>query len=685
MNINATSPFSKVLLASLAAGLLSGCSAKFVPSPVQPEQVSIGNIQGMVHGGQAPVSGAHVYLYAAGTGGYGTSATSLIHSGNNAFEDGSGNYYVTTDAGGNFAVGGDYTCTAATQVYIVAVGGNPGLTPVPPATSVDNTAIVEMAGLGQCPGAGNLAAQDPYVVINEVSTVAFAYSMGGFGTDAYHVSSNAAASSASATAIANAMANTGNIVNLQYGQAPTATNGNSNSVNPQAKIYALANILATCVNTSSYQSSACAALFSASKNSAGTAPTDAATAIFNIVHNPGQNVSTLYGLMPSQGVFSPSLTSQPADWTLPIVYKNVLSQFGTNGSNQVTSGAYNIAFDASGNAWIGDRKKGIVEISSLGAVQTFTDSQFGMVKGIAVSPDSSSIWVTDYQNEAVYIMSTTGGITKTFSGTGYDLSGPAAVAFDENGYGFVVNEDNASIVAFQSTSTKAEEYSGAFTNIDTPAWISLDQNSNAWIPSTNSNEIGQATLDYAGASGNLKGISAGTITAEESYGIAIDASGNEWFASNSISGGGAPNNESLYEVSPTYNTKHTKITGYSSAGSHSGTGYNGGGLGIPYKITVDGGNNIWMANEYYQTVSEWSTTLNKWMGVPGTQGTGIFGTGEKDATGYSNASTGTTLSATPDNSGNLWLANTDGSVTMLLGVATPTANPIHPSVVGTEP
>ena len=132
-----------------------------------------------------------------------------------------GNGYVMTDASGNFALGGDYTCTAGTQVYMVAVGGNPGLTPVPPATSVNNTAIVQMAGLGQCPAAGNLAAQVPYLVINEVTTVAFAYSMGGFATTAFNVSSNATASPASGTAIANAMANTGNIVNLQYGQAPT--------------------------------------------------------------------------------------------------------------------------------------------------------------------------------------------------------------------------------------------------------------------------------------------------------------------------------------------------------------------------------------------------------------------------------------------------------------------------------
>ena len=201
MPIRLTFSAVKVVLASLAVGLMSGCSGSFAPSPIQPNRTPIGNIQGAVHGGQAPVTGAHIYLFEAGTGGYGTNATSLISStAPNAFEDGDGNYYVVTDGNGNFALGGDYTCTEGTQVYMVAVGGNPGLT-----GTVNNTAIVQMAGLAQCPAAGNLAAQVPYLVINEVTTVAFAYAMGGFGSTAFNISSNAANSTASATAIANAM------------------------------------------------------------------------------------------------------------------------------------------------------------------------------------------------------------------------------------------------------------------------------------------------------------------------------------------------------------------------------------------------------------------------------------------------------------------------------------------------
>ena len=295
----------KVLLASLAVGLMSGCSAKFVPSAVQPNETPIGNIQGSVHGGQAPITGAQIYLFAAGTGGYGTSATSLIRStAPNAFEDGNGNYYVLTDGNGNFALGGDYTCTEGTQVYAVAVGGNPGM-----GGTVNNTAIVQMAGLAQCPAAGNLAAQVPRLTINEITTVAFAYAMGGFGSNAFNISSNAAHSAGSATAIANAMANANNIVSVQWGLPQTAANGNLNSVIPQAKLYSLANILATCVNTSSASSSSCTSLFSAAQSSTGVVATDEANAIFNIVHNPANTsaspsrVDSIWNLTPATPAF----------------------------------------------------------------------------------------------------------------------------------------------------------------------------------------------------------------------------------------------------------------------------------------------------------------------------------------------------------------------------------------------
>jgi hypothetical protein len=718
MKINAYSSLSKVFLAGVAAGLLSGCSANFVPSAVTPERVPIGNIQGIVHGGQAPVSGGHVYLYAAGTGGYGTSATSLIKSGNNAFEDGSGNYYVVTDGNGNFSLGGDYTCTEGTQVYAVAVGGNPGLNGNTTATfstnhntitvanpaivdvgatitgsgvggtvtgvsgttvtlsqnttssgtnaavvfSVSNSAIVQMAGLAQCPTAGNLAAQVPYLVINEVTTVAFAYSMGGFGTNAYNISSNApTTTSPGAIAIANAMTNAGNIVNLQYGQAPTAVNGRpNNSVNPQTTIYALANILATCVNVSGPAQPACTALFNASKNSAGTAPTDEATAIFNIVHNPGQNVSTLFGIMPQQGVFSPALTKTPNDWTVPVVYTNAISVYKTNGTT-IISGSFNEAADTNGNIWVGDEGQGVVEIGPQGASSVYNTNAngdaFNEIKGVAVSP-AGTIWASDAGANQMNILDSSGNPKFTSAAKAAGIDGPAGIAFDTTGNAWVANDSSTSASWFTSTGANGATKAISFgTNMSGPAWIAVDSSNNIFSPSQNSTYVGSL------AAGNTAG-SENSISA--AYALAVDSSDNIWMPNSSA---GAP--WSLYELScpVTTNRNGKKSISCSTTTSKS----NQGGMNIPDRISLDGGGMLWIANQGATTVSAYNINTGKWLATAG----------------LSNGRTCTTncnaLDAIPDISGNVWVSNQDGSVTELLGVATPTAEPLIPGNYGQKP
>ena len=589
MKITPYGRLSNVLIASLAAGLLSGCSANFVPSPVEPEQVPIGNIQGSVHGGQAPVSGAHLYILAAATSGYGNHVTSLINStAPNAFEDGNGNYYVVTDGNGNFAVGGDYTCTVGQQVYIVATGGNPGL-----GGSVNNGAILQMAGLGQCPAAGNMAALVPYLVINEVTTVAFAYAMGGFGSSAYFIGSNApTATSPGAIAIANAMANSKNIVNLWPGTAPAVANGNANSIVPQAKINALANILAACVNTSSASSSQCTSLFNAAKTSAGVPATDESSAIFNIVHMPANtstfptHVNDIWSLTASNQVFTPTLGSAPTDWTMPVIYKSLVSLPGVNGQNQIISGPYNMAFDANGNGWIGDRVKGVVEVGPQGAASTFNNG-FGMIKGVAVSPADGTVWAADYENNVVDVLDSTGTVVATVTkglGGNNNPRGPILTSFAldpttgfmaylgiEEVPGIILYEANPSTPYSYTKSGSAELGSNGFPDVDTPGWIAVDQTGQAWLPSTDTAFTGNWAVTWKNGSRSAK---ADEAAGPESYSTASDGNSNIWLTTNS----GTATLEEIRSGSTTVTSTHT-----------------GGGMNEPYKLAVDGGNTIWIA------------------------------------------------------------------------------------------
>jgi hypothetical protein len=712
-----------VLSGSLFVALLTGCSGSFAPSEVEPNVVPIGNIQGSVHGGQAPVAGAWIYLFAAGTSGYGTAATSLLTSGGPTVScpssatpapSNASTYpilstacFTKTDGGGNFALAGDYSCTQGQEVYMVAVGGNPGASATPATTTatfsansstitvasatgislgmtaagtgvagtvtavsgktitlsqqttsagtnasvtfsgVNNAAIIQMAALGQCPSGGNLAAQVPFLVINEVSTVAFAYSVGGFATTPFNVST----SSTGTTGLANAFANATNIVNIGSGTAPTTAIGNANSTNPQKKLYTLANILATCVNQASSNATLCQNLFNDATSSTATPATDEASAIFNIVHNQTQNVTSIYNLSPAAGVFSPTLTGAPTDWTMPVVYSGLLSQPGsTNGS--ITSGPFNIAFDANGNAWIGDRVKGAVEVGPQGAAHTY-NSGFGMVKGVAVSPQDGTIWVSDFGSNAVRIMSSTGTVLSNLT---TDMHGPIMTAFSiGNGGGvysaYEANETTTGIILYNASTYGLTHYASTnYTNVGTPGWISVDQNGYAWIPSTNSTYVGELVVTENGKSGTYKYTSSQHNGSPSSYVTVVDSNSNIWLAD--ISG-----NNQIDEIAS---------GGTAVSATHSGGGVNG-----LNKMSVDGGNNIWIANANANTVSGWSQTNGNWLASAGF------------STSASTSNVGCVV-ATPDPSGNLWTANADGSVSQLLGLAVPTAAPMYGGTLSTD-
>src|ERR1035441_5671117 len=170
--------------------------------------LSDAGLTGMVATGTTGIAGAHVYLFAANTTGYGAASVSLLSATETGTSDAVGTY-VLTNSMGNFTMSGDYTCTSGQQLYIYALGGTAGTQSVPSAGL--------LAAIGSCPAtSSSVVAQ-----VNEVSTVAAAYALAGFATDAVHVSSSGTA--LALTGIANAFANAANLVKLSTGVALTTT------------------------------------------------------------------------------------------------------------------------------------------------------------------------------------------------------------------------------------------------------------------------------------------------------------------------------------------------------------------------------------------------------------------------------------------------------------------------------
>src|SRR5258708_1362045 len=93
--------------ATLCLPFLAGCALQQTASSIHEPAVKL---TGSVHGGQQPIVGAHVYLFAANTTGYGQPSISLLNAASTGASDSLG-AYVTTDASGGFTITGDYACT----------------------------------------------------------------------------------------------------------------------------------------------------------------------------------------------------------------------------------------------------------------------------------------------------------------------------------------------------------------------------------------------------------------------------------------------------------------------------------------------------------------------------------------------------------------------------------------------
>lgn len=283
----------RALPLSLCAILLTGCGASGPGTPTHPP---IGNAQltGSVHGGQQPIIGAAIQLYAVGTTGDASAATPLLTS------------TVTSDSTGSFTITGLYSCTSATQVYIVATGGNPGL-------STANPQIALMAALGPC----SSLTSSTFINIDELTTVAAVSALAPF----MHSATTIGSSSSDAAALASAFTLANQFVDTSTGLAP-GTNIPSGYTDPIAQLNTLADIVSACINSAggaAGDTSLCGQLFTLTTVSPNPAPTNTIDALLNLADNPTQNTAALFNLTPPTPPFQPTLTSAPSDFLIQLI------------------------------------------------------------------------------------------------------------------------------------------------------------------------------------------------------------------------------------------------------------------------------------------------------------------------------------------------------------------------------
>jgi hypothetical protein len=538
--------------------------------------------------------GAQVYLLAANTTGYGNASVSLLTSGTGRTQDTSGGatngfYYVTTASDGSFSITGDYSCTPNTQVYAYALGGNPG--------GGTNPASGLMAALGNCPAAGNFQAQTaaPYIFINEVSTVAAAYAFAGFATDAVHVSSSGTA--AAKLGIANAFVNAAVLETLATGVAnqypPALPTGSGGGSVPQGEINTLGNILAACVNstgavTGPSNPTTCYTLFNnaMSGGTTGTLPTDTATAAINIAHNPVAGAAALYGLSSAYAQFSPTLTGQPSDFTISIIYS--LNQ----GSSPYGGGP--LAIDASGDIWMAASNLGKYN----GQAYDFTGGYgYGGFAPNNISIDvNGNVWGVNSsslgeRNNSGTLLSPAGGFT------GVTLSSPTSIAMDASNNAWIGN--GANVLKVSSSGTVSGTYTG--NGISAPVALAIDPSGNTWV-ADGSGVIVELSSTGSPLSGTTGYAATGVST--PITGMAIDHSGNVWISSSGGLSG------SVVEMSKT-GTVLSGSSGYANTSR----------LGNPGAIAIDGAGNAWVAGgNATSEITPTGTFLSGTLGFPASDG-----------------------------------------------------------------
>ena len=394
-------------------------------------------LSGSVHGAQQPVSGSAVYLFAAGTTGYNGPSTSLLAG---VSTDANGNGYVLSDSNGNFTITSDYTCpSAATPVYVAAVGGNPGL-----GAGKSNPNLAMMTALGPC---ANLTSST-FVFVNEVTTVAAVWALAPFMLDVADVST----SPGNSTGLANAFAAAGELANTTTGNF-AGTTLPAGAVLPVSKMNTLADILAACINTAggvAGDASACGNLFTAATRSSST-PTNTISAALNVARSPVTNAVSLFTLSSSTAPFQPTLTVAPTDWTLAVQY---------------TAGGFSnpkaIAIDAQGNAWIANCGSAnctttgagsVVELSPLGAPVATAFTAGGINIPVSIAIDSSgNAWIANRGGNSVTELSSAGtAIAPAYTVGG--LNAPSAISIDGLGNAWVSNAGNSSVTELSTTGT----------------------------------------------------------------------------------------------------------------------------------------------------------------------------------------------------------------------------------------
>jgi hypothetical protein len=444
------------LVTTGCAGFQSGSTG------LTPSTVNLNHIHGNAHGGQNPISTGAVQVYQAGTTGYGTGATALIPGG--SYYAGGATGCVTsplqvcysnvvTDTNGNFDITGLYSCASGSQVYLTVTGGNTG-------NGVNNASLI-MAGLGLCDNVPSI----PFIEVNEVTAVGTVWALSPFMSDVGGVI-GVGAPSTNQAGLVEAFADINTLVSYAAGSSPGTAVPVGATV-PSQEIFAIANSLAACINSSGV-GGVCGTLFGYTTVN-GTTPTDVIGAAIDMARYPAQNASNILMLASAEAPFASTFNASTVnDLTLAVSYTG-------GGLNSPSA----LAIDGSGNVWVAN--SGNSSVSEFGNKGTALSGTNGYTAGSISSPSAITIdtaghvWVANAGNATLTELSSTGTNVGSSPFSGGGLSGLASISIDMLGDVWVANYSNSSVSEFSPTGTAMSGTSGfTATGLSSPFGVAIN-------------------------------------------------------------------------------------------------------------------------------------------------------------------------------------------------------------------
>jgi hypothetical protein len=472
------------------------------------------------------------------------------------------------------------------------------------------------------------------VTINELTTIAASYSMAQF------LRSGVISGNSFGLQLAAGMND--NIVAFATGQSSPVllSSPNADQTNSLRSTRSLADLLAACVEDPTVTAS----LFDLTPPPGGLPPHNTAEALANLARDPGQNVDGIYALTLLSDLYLPRLVTMPDAWTVTVKVND------SGDDNNLISGPGNIAFDKRGYAWVtnntvqgtpnsgdfnlvfkpngqpADGRNGTPLSPLLGG------GILGAGYGVTVDPHGS-VWFGNFGwgmcggCTLCCIPSPDGnGSVSRFTRTGMPVSPPDAyqggpvraqgMAADAERNIWISSFGNNSVYVFKHGNPNQsvyfdQQFGGG------PFDIAIAADGSAWV----SNGLGEppsSVAKYALVNGALQQ-QFRNLLGDQLRGISLDSHGNAWVASQG----------------------DCLVYALRSDGTQIGQSpFNGGGINGPWGMTVDGEDNVWVANfGPLQLGSNFAGSLTKLWGVNAPAGHNV-GDPISPSTGYTVPSAG---------------------------------------------